>query len=648
MNKSHTSSRESTLKPHLVVSLLIFFLVVLLFSVGYLSAIQRTLIDNVYGRGSADQQIVIIAIDDSSLQELGRWPWNRSRFAEMVEYLGDARLVGIDVGFFEPSPDDSVLDAALQDADNVVLAMEYTDFDTVASTVTGRAYMLPVVGNVSAGYINVLTDRDGVTRALHTDVRGEFESFPAIIATRAFGRVIEPDNRFLINFVGGPGSYVTYSFADVLQGRVSRETFSDKVVLIGATSPDLHDEYFVPTSRGKAMPGVEILANAVQTMVLGNELREQSAVQIVLVLFLLILLTGLGFAFLRIRTMTVLALLAAFLWVLLAIYAFTHNVLLNVVYPPFALAAAFTGNLGYAYSSRKKQRDELKRAFSKYVRPAVIKEVLKDPDKLKLGGQRREITVFFSDIRGFTGISERLSAEQLVGLLNEYLTEMTDIIIDEGGTIDKYMGDAIMAFWNAPLDQPDHPERACRATLKMIRRLKELQADWTRRGIPALAIGAGLNTGDVIVGNMGSTQRFDYTVMGDTVNLGSRLEGVNKPYGTTILISEMTYARVKELYVTRKLDRIRVKGRTAPLTIYELVEEPVYVTDADRRVIALFEEGLELYFKQCFSRAIKKFKEVLEIREWDGPAHVFVKRCQNYLEEPPEDDWDGVFTLKTK
>jgi adenylate cyclase len=256
--------------------------------------------------------------------------------------------------------------------------------------------------------------------------------------------------------------------------------------------------------------------------------------------------------------------------------------------------------------------------------------------------------VLFSDIRGFTTISERLDAEHLVALLNEYLTPMTNLVFKYDGTLDKYMGDAIMAIFGAPVAHPNHPVLACRTALDMMSALKELQAGWNERGLPALEIGIGINTGPMSVGNMGSEVRFDYTVMGDNVNLGSRLEGTNKQYGTHIIISEYTYEAAKAEVYARELDSVRVKGKREPVRIFELLGygEP---TEKERALIDYFAEGLSLYKDQRWDDAIDRFNRLREeIAPDDHTSRLYIQRCETMKENPPPEDWDGVFTMNTK
>jgi len=255
--------------------------------------------------------------------------------------------------------------------------------------------------------------------------------------------------------------------------------------------------------------------------------------------------------------------------------------------------------------------------------------------------------VLFSDIRGFTSLSEHMSPEKLADFINQYLSPMTQIVFDEKGTLDKYIGDAVMAFWNAPLDQPDHALRACRAAVHMLDRLEELKAAWRTAGYPELEIGIGINTGQMVVGNMGSDVRVDYTVLGDSVNLGSRLEGTNKEYDTRIIISEWTRGAVKDGIVTRRLGAVRVKGKKVPVGIYELrgLGTP---SEPEGRAIAAFERGLSAWVARRFDEAEAAFKEVLTVWPHDTPTRNYLAELETFRAEPPPADWDGVVSLKTK
>jgi adenylate cyclase len=284
----------------------------------------------------------------------------------------------------------------------------------------------------------------------------------------------------------------------------------------------------------------------------------------------------------------------------------------------------------------------------------VVEQIVRDPSKLKLGGEERELTAFFSDIQGFTSISEQLgSPSRLVELLNEYLSAMADIIESYEGTIDKYEGDAVIAFWGAPVFFEDHALKACLSALDQQKRFAKLREAWEKGGKwpPAVAkarVRMGLNTGLMVVGNMGSRGRMNYTIMGDAVNLASRLEGVNKQYGTLITISETTYLQVKEHLEVRELDIIRVVGKAEPVKIYELLARKGELNEEMKTAIKSFSEALALYRERSWEKAIEKFESVLKILSGDPPSEVYIQRCRAFIQNPPPDDWDGVFEMKTK
>jgi adenylate cyclase len=258
-----------------------------------------------------------------------------------------------------------------------------------------------------------------------------------------------------------------------------------------------------------------------------------------------------------------------------------------------------------------------------------------------LGGEQREISILFSDIRSFTTVSESLTPPELVTLLNEYLSPMTRIVLDEKGTLDKFIGDAVMAIFNAPLDLPGHATHACTAAVKMMEELKKLNTDFARRGMHTLDIGVGINTGPAVVGNMGADIRFDYTAIGDSVNLASRLEGLNKYYGSHILVSEDTRNQVADgLFTFREIDRVRVQGKQLPIVMYELM-----IANLD--ILPQFMDGLQKYRNRQFKQAQQLFDQLVEEYS-DGPSRLYSDRCTEYLATPPSTDWDGVYTAKGK
>lgn len=324
--------------------------------------------------------------------------------------------------------------------------------------------------------------------------------------------------------------------------------------------------------------------------------------------------------------------------------AFRGGIWLDFVVPEAAILGSFIGAALLNYSHEGRQRRFIKTVFRHYLSPHVIDRILQNPSLLDLGGERREISAFFSDVAGFTSISEKLSPEELVDLLNVYLSEMTDIILSTGGTLDKYEGDAIIAFWNAPLDQPDHALRACWAALMCQKRLAELRPEFKRRFGSEVFARIGINSGPAVVGNMGSKKRFDYTAMGDTMNLTSRLEGACKQYQVATLISEETQGMIKEAIITREIDEIRVVGKKKPVRIFELVGNREEVSAGEVERVALFECGIEAYRNRDWDVAIDAFRKLGE----DVQAGIYIRRCSAFKQSPPPQDWDGVFELGEK
>ena len=318
-----------------------------------------------------------------------------------------------------------------------------------------------------------------------------------------------------------------------------------------------------------------------------------------------------------------------------------HSVDMSVLYPLTSVAIAFVSSEAYRNLVVERKNRYLKKAFSSYVSPELVAEIIKNPDRLALGGAKKEITVLFSDIRGFTGISEKLAPDVLVSLLNEYLGPMTEVVLKNKGTLDKYIGDAVMAIYNAPLDVTDHPEKACRTAKEMIDKLKEINISFKQKGLPPVDIGIGINTGYAVVGNMGADMRFDYTAIGDTVNLASRLEGQNKYYGTHIILSEFTAGKVQDEFMLREIDLMRVVGKEKPVAIFELI------TDGNVKLAEGFSEALKVYRAKGFQNALDIFTGLLGEHN-DPVAKLYAERCREYLQTPPPPDWDGVFISSKK
>jgi adenylate cyclase len=328
-------------------------------------------------------------------------------------------------------------------------------------------------------------------------------------------------------------------------------------------------------------------------------------------------------------------------------WAFLHGWWLNFIVPAlFTLVPNVSLVALYRVFFEEQEKRKIRGAFQQYVSPEVIRRLLTDPERVQ--PRKTEVTVLFSDIRGFTTISEKLDAQELAGLLNAYLTDMTKIIFRHQGTLDKYIGDAVMAIWGAPFDAPDHAAKCCAAAAEMLSKLADLQKDWRARGYPELDIGIGINTGIASVGNMGSSLRYGYTALGDSVNLASRLEGLNKEYGTRIVVSESTRREIQtDDLIFRELDLIRVKGKLQPVTIFEMLSLEA-AANGGKELVELFERGREAYKRQEWRVAKSLFEEVLQRWPEDSPAQIFLARCNEYLAAKPADDWDGVYEMKRK
>jgi adenylate cyclase len=454
----------------------------------------------------------------------------------------------------------------------------------------------------------------------------------------------------LINYYGGEQQFDYYSISDVVLGRIAPDTFREKIVLLGFTADiyqDLHSTSFQPISY----PGVETHTTIIANILDQDFLTRPGGIFLIdlLILFLMSVLLGILLPHTRPVSGAIALILCIAAVFGAAYYAFVaQKVWLNTVYPTLFVLLNYVALTSYKYLTEERRKKEVKKAFQHYVAPAVVNQMLDRVDQLHLGGERKELTALFSDIRGFTSISEKMTPEALVRFLNEYLSAMTGIVLQYEGTVDKYMGDAIMAFYGAPLDQADHAARACRTALDMMTRLRELRTEWEARGLPPMNIGIGINSGDMSVGNMGSEERFDYTIMGDNVNLASRLEGINKQYGTNIVISQFTYALIQEQsFIARELDSVRVKGKQEPVIIYELrgYGSPDTQTES---LLTAFHQGLTAYKQQQWQQAIAHFQEVLKIDSDDEPAKLYRERCEAYQLSPPPDGWDGVCVMTTK
>jgi len=456
-----------------------------------------------------------------------------------------------------------------------------------------------------------------------------------------------------INYYGGEGQFPVIPVSDVLKGgdipdeELSR-LIKDKIVLVGATATGIYDRRITPFG---VVPGVDTHASFIQNVLDERVLKKSGwffifdALSIFIITFILILILK------RVGALygSLSAVLLVFSYFYVQRYFFIQqNTILDIFYPLLTIVLVYGGIVLYRYSSETREKKFIRGAFAQYLSPAVIQNLVKDPSKLTLGGERKNLTAFFSDVAGFSTISEKLSPEDLVQLLNDYLTAMTEIILEHGGTVDKYEGDAIIAFFGAPVEQSDHAKRTCLAAIDMQKKLADMRKELLEQGKAELKARIGINSGPMVVGNMGSKTRMDYTIMGDSVNLASRLEGANKAYGSETMISEMTYELCKEDVEVRELDTIQVVGKKEAVKVYELLSRKGELDPDKEKVIDFYQKGLACYKERKWDEAIKFFGNALDIQVNDAPSMTYMERCVEYQQNPPDESWSGVHVLESK
>lgn len=649
-----------------MVGLIVGLICSVLMWLGVFSSWSNRLSDRLYAPNSSDPRIVIVAIDDSAMARLGRWPWPRAVHAELIDSISrqGPLVVGYDVNFPEVSDweNDELLARSLRLAGNVVLPVELEITNLSDMVVYNSQKVLTPIPTIAVaaarlGHSNTPQDVDGVVRRVPLEVvavdGSKVPSFAVQIASLG-GADIDPSEgtdkagRLIVNYPAKPRQgFTTVSAAEVIDERVEPDFFKDKYVLIGSTASNLHDDQLVPTSSYQPMPGVEIHASILDTLLQKRFLFELPVWLRALWIVLIGAFLGLAIPLLRARWFVPLIVVFWVASLIGSILLFDRGWLADILWPTIALFLAFGAVVLERRIESEKQKREIRSAFSRYVSHSVVESILDNPDKLRLGGERRTMTVLFSDVRGFTSISEGLKPEQLVEIMNKYLTRMTDIVFEHDGVLDKYIGDAVMAFWNAPFDQPDHAKRAVDTALDMLDALKQMNKD-RQFGDLEFKIGVGINTGDMVVGNMGSEKRFDYTVIGDSVNLGSRLESLTKEYGVSLLITEAVAKELGSGYLMRSLDLVAVKGKKEPVKIFEVMQKIKTATSSDKDYVTKFNQAMEAYFSKDFARAVNLADDLLSSLPEDGPSKNLKLRAQHFSQEPPDADWNGVWVMTKK
>lgn len=516
-------------------------------------------------------------------------------------------------------------------------------------------------GAAGAGALNSYRDRDGVTRRvpLAIEYAGHYY-MPLGLAVALFDLGKAGDTSYLAGRdyvtaagrqlpvttaasipldVMGRGQLPRVSAADILDGKAPREALANKLVFVGMTYA-AYDKLQTPLDN--VADGVELHATLTEN-VLANRLLRVAGPATSLLVTLLLCGVVMAAQLRRVRRRAwvppVIAVVAIAVYFVVAYVLFASGGLIVPVAAPIVMSIAVLAAASIAtLATEGREKAHLRAVFSQYVSKTVVDKVLADPDRAKLGGERKELTVLFSDIRGFSAFAEGMGPEALASFLGEYLTPMTDLVLESGGTLDKYIGDAVMAIWAAPVDVPDHAARACDVALRMQEALVDLNKRWKTEGKPEVAIGIGINTGAMSVGNMGTPARFDYTVLGDQVNLGARLEALTKEYGVDILVGEATAKAAGAQFVFREVDVVRVKGRAGAAPVYELVGRAGVSVD-DR-----FAEALATYRRRDFASARAQFAALTD----DATAQLMAKRCAELATTPPPDDWDGVYEQRSK
>ena len=659
-----------------------------------------------------DERIVIVTIDDESIKKMkklkghkerSRWPWPSTNYGKVIEncFKKGAAVVGVDLLTFDTQSapkyrheDDELVRICEKYKKRVVLAQRY---DLIrAGGMEREEWALPIKSLrkvCERGYVNVVVSPDGVVRkfipfrkrmfmfeehsfavgvlkALHRWSKSKGSDEQVKSAKREGHVNVGPgsirgkaDQPILISFTktplgftkGDDGSTATKTipyWRVLIDENIDDEFFKDKIVLIGPTALEFHDRHPTPVlvKTGQPTQGVAIQADIINSFLRNSQLHEASTSKNVLAACFA------GFlAFL-------IALFASALWGPIALIATsfiywswashllqTSSQWVEVARPIAVMFSVYLIVTAARLAGEERKRRQVRKMFSAYVSGEVLAYLEDNPEAFSLTGERRDVTVFFSDVQGFTNMSETVTPDVLASILNRYFTPMSELVMAEGGYVDKYIGDCVMAVFGVPQPLEDHAIRCCRSAIRQMDALAELNKELKEEFNNTLAIRIGINTGLVSAGNMGSDSRFEYTVMGDVVNLGSRLEGANKAYDTRVMVGQNTYEAAKEAFDFRMLDLLRVKGKAQPVKVYELLGAKGEVPQKTLDLMERFAQAWHLYKDKKWDEAISLFQEVDDGRKGgDGPSKLYIKRCKTYQESPPNDDWAGVYVMKTK
>ena len=616
-----------------------------------------------YQEKEASSEIVFIQIDEKSVNRFGRWPWNRDILAKGISKIDSSSVLILDMVFSEPTQNDEQLALSLEEQDNSLcgfflrhqssqpisssqievlsdsslerLASELGDEKVFIEGNEAEINVEPILSSCSLfATFSTLRDSDQLFRQYPLAFSFKGELYPSIGVQALRMRYNKDLSRIkdehylladhtlktnahgfsLLNYYPRK-SYSSFSFLDLYEGKVSSDTLKNKVVILGITEVGVGDMRATPIGM---IPGPLIHATFISN-VLNDELLSQNKYLDIglIILFLLMPLIWMLVSTVSKRIM-IYSSAYLILFIVGKVAFIYYNVYIDVFYPLIALVFSGVGSELLLYQAQEKQSKFIEAAFSSYLSPVLLQKLMKDPKKLALGGEKKELTIFFSDIRSFTTISESMDPQKLTKYLNRYFTPMSDIVMKHNGMIDKYIGDAVMAFYNAPIDVENHAYLACQSSLEMMDELDKLNVEFEKEGLPPINIGIGLNTAEVVVGNMGSNQRFNYTVIGDGVNLASRVEGINKIYGTNIIITEFTYVVVKDEFLTRAIEKVRVKGKEEEVLLYELMKD----TQVNREKAKVYNKARELFYAGKNEEALEIFQGLKN----DGLSAYFVQK----------------------
>lgn len=620
--------------------------------------------------------IAIIAINDKSIAELGRFPWSRHHYVDLINNVKAAGAKALLMDAFFPEEESEKADRAfaeaLGQAGNVILA--FTFHFNPDGSIEGKTGSIPLLSEAAfgEGHINFNPDPDGVNRRSVLVINDGGKSYPSLglkgamaglgvteFEQRAFEIVvgdrqipIDGFGTMQINYTGPPGSYPIYSFADVAAGRVAPELLRGKVLFMGMTALGIYDMRVTPFHYNT--PGVEINATIADNIMSGRFITRSGVELLIDIFFIVImgvvvlLMTGRVSPKLTFPTFVLIAVF--YIW--FAQYMFVHGRWLSMVYPLTSALFAYIVSTAFHFMTLDRRSREIRSVFSSYVSRNVVDQLVIDPQSAKIGGETKNVTVLFLDVKGFTAISEEFAPAEVVKTLNEYLAALTRVIMEHDGTVDKFLGDGIMAYWGAPLAQERHAESAVECTLAMLDVSNKMALKYKKADRTPLSFRVGINSGAVIAGNIGlKGKKMEYTLIGDNVNLGARLEGAGKYYGVDVLVSQSTCWASGKGFLYRELDQIRVVGKKNAVRVYELIGQKEGIdqgSSATPDKLIRFAEGLDMYRSRDFKGAVETFGRLQEDYPDDRPSTIYFQRCSDFLIEPPPEDWDFVFQRKEK